>query len=197
MKRLLMMVGSAAVALLATRVGAETTADYVQDGLVACWDGYENDGAGTHATTLSEWKDTSGTYSFVFTSESGITVDGAALLFPGTQTGYARLSSAATDATFEAAKSGTCEIVLLADAKATQNVALQSSSASGIALGVLARSSASVAGSVLTCTGSTKRPLATYNWSSEITTFSTTYSSALSQSVWLNGVQATLSGSDS
>ena len=36
-------------ALSLSLVNADTTADYAQDGLVACWDGYENDGAGVHS----------------------------------------------------------------------------------------------------------------------------------------------------
>ena len=57
---------------------------YVQDGLVAQWDGIENAGAGQpHDATLAEWKDASGTHSFVFNANSGITVGDSALVFPG------------------------------------------------------------------------------------------------------------------
>ena len=62
---------------------AETTGDYVQDGLIAMWDGWENDGAGGHATSLTEWKDTSGQYSFVFNENSGIRVEDNRLVLSG------------------------------------------------------------------------------------------------------------------
>lgn len=39
---------------------AATTADYVQDGLLACWDGVENAGAGLHDAAPSKWIDVVG-----------------------------------------------------------------------------------------------------------------------------------------
>ena len=176
----------------------KTTADYVQDGLIAMWDGHENDGAGGHAKTLTEWKDTSGTYSFVFCANSGILAEDGALVFPGTQTGYAKLSAADTDATFELAKDGTVEIVILSDPTTVQNVALQSSAQSGIAFGALARGSAGANASLVTytCSNSTSKPYWPHNWSAAITTYSTTYSSAVPQSMSANAEPLTASGND-
>ena len=187
-------IAAASVGLGALPAEGRTTADYVQTGLIAMWDGYENDGAGGYAKTLTEWKDTSGTYSFVFNVNSGIFVDDGALVFPGTQEGYAKLSAADTDATFEAAKTGTVEIVILSDPTTPQNVALQSSSQSGIAFGALARGSADANASIVTFSGSANQPLWSYNWSAGIATYSTTYSSSGPQSMLVNAEPLTKSG---
>ena len=190
MKKLMLAVVAACAAVGAF---AETTADYVQTGLIACWDGYENIGiAGRHALALTEWKDTSGTYSFVFNANSGIAVDGSALAFSGANGCYAKLGADATAATFEAAKTGTVEIVILSDPTTAQKVALQSSAASGIAFGALSRSSADANASLVT--SNNNRPLAPYNWSSEITTFAVTYSEGQSQAVWANAEAVSLTG---
>lgn len=36
---------------------AFSTSSYVQNGLVACWDGIENAGAGVHLSDTTVWKD--------------------------------------------------------------------------------------------------------------------------------------------
>jgi len=169
-------------------VFAEVTGNYVQDGLVAMWDGYENTGVkGVHATELTEWKDLVGQRSFAFAANSTITVDGSALKFPGnTSTGYATLDAVGTDATFEAAKNGTFEIVLKSDATTVQNVALQSSPAASISIGALARASSS-ANATLLFDSPSSRPTRSYNWSVGTNTFAALYTSALSQSVYANG----------
>ena len=149
MKKLMMAVCACVCAVGAF---AETTEAYVKDGLIAIWDGWENNGAGGHATELSEWKDTTGTYSFAFDENSGITVDGAALVFPSAQAGGATLSAADTVATFVEAKSGTLEIVLISDGTTAANTAIQSSSASGIGFGAGSRSSATANVNLYVCT---------------------------------------------
>ena len=132
MKKLMM-----AVVAVCAAVGAfaETTDNYVQSGLIACWDGWENDGAGGHATELTEWKDTTGQYSFVFNG-SGITVDGASLVFSAANGCYATLDATGTAATFDLARNGTMEIVFKGaeDQPATCHL-LQSSTTSGISAG--------------------------------------------------------------
>ena len=131
---------------------AETTEAYVKDGLIAMWDGWENDGAGGHATELSEWKDTTGTYSFAFDENSGITVDGAALVFPSAQAGGATLSADDTAATFNLARSGTLEIVMISDPTTAGSKVIQSSSTSGIGFGAGSRSSATANVNLYVCT---------------------------------------------
>ena len=115
---------------------AETTGDYVQENLIACWDAYANDGAGGHATSLTEWKDTSGRYSFVFHANSGIVVGDSSLVFSGAGGCYAELTAADTAATFDLATDGTLEVVFrgASDQPATC-LMLHSSPASGIAVG--------------------------------------------------------------
>jgi len=189
MKKLLVALVLSAAGVFASL--GETTLDYVQDGLIACWDGYENDGAGGHATSLAEWKDTSGRYSFKFTANSTITVDGNALKFPGNNTtGYATLDATLTAATFQLAKTGTVEIVMQAGLTTAQNAMLQSSSASGIAFGALARSKSTDNAGLVLCNSSRARLL--YNWSVGTNTYATTYEGAQSQSTWVNGAAGTM-----
>ena len=198
MKRIVLSVcvavAVAVVVLLPVRAG-EIPITCVQTNLIACWDGIANDGEGGHASSLNNWTDLSGRYSFVFNANSGIAVDDMALVFPGTQAGYAKLSAANTDVTFEAAKNGTFEIVLQAGPTTTQNIVLQSSSQAGIALGEYgSRSSAAAAAQLIT--GISGCPIVSYNWSSAITTFALTYSSAKMQTAWVNAAKATQSGSN-
>ena len=47
---------------------APTAKDYVQDGLIAMWDGIENAGWGVHDATATVWKDLSGTNDATITS---------------------------------------------------------------------------------------------------------------------------------
>ena len=52
---------AARTAAWAKRGGLPTAKDYVQDGLVAMWDGIENAGWGTHDAVATVWKDLVGT----------------------------------------------------------------------------------------------------------------------------------------
>ena len=83
-----------------------TTWGYIQDGLLACWDGVENAGTGLHDPSATVWKDLTGRYAFTLT---GATVYGDRVYFPGSAVGI--LPSAATAATFTAARNGTLEVV--------------------------------------------------------------------------------------
>ena len=49
-----------AVLCAANLAQGETTAQYVRDGLLACWDGVENAGYRQHAAETDEWIDTVG-----------------------------------------------------------------------------------------------------------------------------------------
>jgi len=186
-----LMRGVVFVAALAVAfvVQAKTTASYVQDGLIACWDGYENAGADGHETSLTEWTELNGRFSFVFNTSSGITVDGGALVFPGTQAGYAKLDAAGTDASFEAAKNGTVEVVLMSDATTGWHTALQSSAASGIGLGQNGTT-------IIPYSGRSDKSTVVYDWSSGVNTFSTTYKAAIPSVTLVNGGTVT-AGSNS
>ena len=52
-----MMLGARTAAWAKIGGGVPTARDYVQDGLVAMWDGFENAGYGTHDDTATTWKD--------------------------------------------------------------------------------------------------------------------------------------------
>ena len=117
-------------ALLTASAG--TTGLYVQDGLIACWDGIENAGAGVHDSSAMVWKDLVAGYEFSLT---GVTVDADRMTFAGTATSYGTLSGSDTTATFVAAKNGTMEIVYASRNSAPSQVLLQSTSGSGLAFG--------------------------------------------------------------
>ena len=121
------------VALAASgAASAGTTGLYVQDGLIACWDGIENAGAGIHNASAAVWKDVVGGYEFSLT---GVTVDADRMTFAGSSSSYGTLSASGTTATFVAAKNGTMEIVYASRNAASSQVLLQSTSGSGLAFG--------------------------------------------------------------
>ena len=97
-----------AVAAQTGKADGIAASSYIQNGLVACWDGIENAGAGTHDAGATVWKDIVGGYEFALT---GVTVDADRMTFAGSATSYGTLDSAGTTATFGAAKNGTMEIV--------------------------------------------------------------------------------------
>ena len=106
---------------------AETTDDYIQDGLVACWDGVENAGRLTHESDTTNWVDVVGGHIFRMNKA---TVRDNAMYFGGAKVSnvypQGLLNAADTTATFGAIKSGTLEIVLRAEKNANQT-ALQAS----------------------------------------------------------------------
>ena len=106
---------------------------YVQSGLVACWDGIENAGAGTHDADATVWKDIVGGYEFALT---GVTVDADRMTFAGDATSYGTLDAAGTTATFGAAMNGTLEIVYRSTSSAASQVLMQSTGASGLAYAI-------------------------------------------------------------
>ena len=118
----------AATPLLATP--SMTAAHYVQDGLVACWDGIENAGAGVHADSLSQWVDLVGGRSFAL---SNPTVGASFVRFSGASDSHGILSADDTAATFgQAGMNGMIEVVYV---QTSGTLFLQSSGASGIAVG--------------------------------------------------------------
>lgn len=170
---------------------AKTVDDYVQDGLIACWDGYENTGARfVHSDSLTEWKDLVGQRSFVFNANSGITVDGGALVFTGNDACYATLSAVDTDWTFERANGGTFEIVLISDPTTRQNVALQSSGESGIMIGANSRTALTKPPRIVFHSTTGAEPAIMYDWCSGTNTYSATYETALPQTILVNGESA-------
>lgn len=129
MKKLLLVV-SCFWATLGTSVAS--TSMYVSNGLVACWDGIENAGVGTHDAGATVWKDIVGGYEFALT---GVTVEADRMTFDGTATSYGTLDSVGSTATFGAAKNGTMEIVFASRTASGTQVLLQSTSGIGLAFG--------------------------------------------------------------
>ena len=105
---------------------------YIQNGLVACWDGIENAGAGTHDAGATVWKDIVGGYEFALT---GVTVDADRMTFAGATTSYGVLSAAGTAATFGAARNGTMEVVYVSRVGNASQVFVHTPASIGIALG--------------------------------------------------------------
>ena len=127
---------------------------YVQNGLVACWDGIENAGAGTHDADATVWKDIVGGYEFALT---GVTVDADRMTFAGNATSYGTLDAAGTTATFGAAMNGTLEIVYVSRNGNVNQILLQAPPGIGMSFGEL------ISGNThlivpFTTSGTTKQP---------------------------------------
>ena len=103
---------AAALAAMSATMFGDTASRYVQDGLVACWDGYENAGTGLHDPSATTWKDLVGGYEFSLT---GVTVADDRMVFAGRNNSYGTLDATSTAATFNNAINGTLEIVYAAD----------------------------------------------------------------------------------
>ena len=138
MKRFTLALVSLSVVLNAL---AFSTSNYVQDGLIACWDGIENAGKDVHVSEATAWTDIVGGKKFALT---GVTVDADRMTFAGNKDSYGVLSAEDTVSTFVAAKDGTLEIVYALEKVPSANdyqVILQSSAAAGIAFGFTAAKS--------------------------------------------------------
>ena len=116
------------IALAAFSVSAATTGLYVQDGLIACWDGIENFGRGIHNGNTNVWKDVVAGREFALTN---VTVKGDRMTFAGEATSYGELNSTDTEATFGRAQNGTLEIVYASDTGTGNQFMLQSTESSG------------------------------------------------------------------
>ena len=179
MKKLLVAAAVCVVGL----ARAATTGDYVQSGLIACWDGWENDGTGGHATTLTEWKDTSGAHPFAFNTGAGIEVRPFGLYFPGNGSDYATLSAADTASTFNLCSNGVLEVCMIAEKAETLNVLLQSTTTAGIAFVAGGKSS----GSYYMIVGTNKSKKYLYNWTTGgFSTYSLCYQFAKNESMHQN-----------
>ncbi len=111
---------------------AAPAAAYVQDGLVACWDGVENAGTGLHDPSATVWKDLVAGREFTLT---GVTVNDNRMTFAGAKTSYGSLNATDTADVFLPATNGTVEVVYAStlSGNGVQTV-LQSSTDSGIVM---------------------------------------------------------------
>ena len=100
------VVAALCTAIAASSAHAGTAMGYVQDGLLACWDGIENAGSGIHNSS-------------------------ATMVFAGSDSSYGELNEADTAATFNMAANGTLEVVYASDTGSGNQFILQSTAASG------------------------------------------------------------------
>ena len=151
---------------------------YVQDGLVACWDGIENAGAGQHDDAATVWRDIVHGYEFNLT---GVTVDADRMTFAESADSCGVLSSNDTASTFGVAKSGTMEIVYASRSSEMPQVLLQSTSDSGLALGFLR-------GHIFPATGPSAAPIFPYTMNKQLNSVSVRYSAGKPVSpIYTNG----------
>ena len=166
---------------------------YVQDGLIACWDGIENAGAGIHDPAAAVWKDLVAGREFALT---GVTVNDDRMTFAGSATSFGNLSAADTTSTFVAAKNGTMEIVYASPTIVSgQNyqILLQSTASAGLAFG-LYNSSSIIAYTTSTTTG---KPVLSFTSGTATNSVSVRYSSCVPASAIANGeTQSFLSRND-
>ena len=160
---------------------------YIQDGLVAHWDGIDNAGFGLHDANANAWKDLVGGYEFVL-SNAIITENGVS--FAGAANSFGTLDATGTDATFNIAKNGTLEIVYAKNTGNGSQIILQSTATSGIAYGIYYDTK------ILAYTGSGNRS-AVFSFASGVNTniVSVKYSSAVPSTIIANGELITPSSS--
>ena len=115
-------------AIAASSAHAGTAMGYVQDGLLACWDGIENAGSGIHNSSATKWRDLVAGREFSLTS---VTVEDDRMVFAGSGSSYGELNEADTAATFNMAANGTLEVVYASDTGSGNQFILQSTAASG------------------------------------------------------------------
>ena len=176
----------------AANVFAGSASLYVQDGLIACWDGIENAGAGVHDPAATVWKDLVHGYEFTLT---GVTVDDDRMTFAGSATSFGNLSAADTTSTFVVAKNGTMEIVYASPTIVSgQNyqILLQSTASAGLAFG-LYTSSSIIAYTTSTTTG---KPVLSFTSGTATNSVSVRYSSCVPASAIANGETQSLLSSN-
>ncbi len=173
--------------LVATPVHAETTASYVHDGLLACWDGIENAGSGRHnAYAATNWTDVVDGRPFTLFNA---TVNADRVTFMNALTSYGTLSDADTAVTFGYATNGTLEVVYASATGTGSQVMLQSSTASGVALGIYNGSS------LVAC--NVNRPIFTFTSGTTTNAVSVRYFRSKSDSAFVNGESCQASTSQS
>ncbi len=154
---------------------AKDTSHYVQDGLIACWDGVENAGLGQHAASTETWTDTIGNVSFALTN---VVVHEDRMFFSGTA--FGKLTATDTAATFALAKNGTVEVVYASTNGLGSQLVVQSSSASTISIGLYS-------GDRLIVSCASGSPTFTYTSGSKTNVVAVRYSSGKAQNAFING----------
>ena len=148
--------------------------NYVQTGLIACWDGIANAEVGAHADNAAVWKDIVGGYEFALTN---VTVEENGMNFVGDATSYGTLSAAGTAATFDAAKNGTMEVVFVSRNASVPQVLVQTPAGNGMTFGYSSGNAA-----IVPFSGSVQKPSFPFNIGTSMHSFSVRYSSGASTS---------------
>ncbi|MBR2488448.1 MAG: hypothetical protein IKB52_04960 [Kiritimatiellae bacterium] len=148
--------------------------NYVQTGLIACWDGIANAGAGVHADNAVVWKDIVGGYEFALTN---VTVVENGISFAGNETSYGTLSAASTEATFDAAKNGTMEVVFVSRNASVPQVLVQTPAGNGMTFGYSSGNKA-----IVPFSGSVQKPAFPFSIGTSMHSFSVRFSSGASTS---------------
>ena len=148
--------------------------NYVQTGLIACWDGIDNAGAGAHADNAAVWKDIVGGYEFALTN---VTVVENGMTFAGSTTSYGTLSAASTEATFDAAKNGTMEVVFASRNASVPQVLVQTPAGNGMTFGYSSGNKA-----IVPFSGSVQKPAFPFSIGTSMHSFSVRFSSGASTS---------------
>ena len=182
---------TAAAGMAAFGAMAVTTKAYVQENLIACWDGVENNGTGGgHVSDITVWKDVVGDYGFTL---KNVAVGDDRLVFSGANNCFGTLTAADTAETFYLARNGTFEIVLRAEKDTSRpgtawKVALQSSPTAGMALADLPPSGNKRS----LVSGYSSSPNVSFNWEGALNTFAVPYDDAKAQPMFINAAEATM-----
>ena len=190
MSKLALFAASVAVVFMCGGARADAFTDlYVQDGLIAHWDGVDNAATGGHDPEARVWKDL--VQGLEFSLTDSVVVNDDRLTFCGDVECYGTLDATGTSATFEKAggtSGATVEIVLKADSK-DNAFALQSSTASGMAIS---------RNLTVTVFSSTYSAASAWQWDEKSTnTVSVAYVSKKAQEFFVNGAAADLSKNSS
>lgn len=122
----------AGMAFSAAVVFAYDSSSYVQNGLVAQWDGIDNAGAGeAHNASATKWVDLKGGYEFAIT---GVTVGEKHLYFSGATSSYGCLTGDNAYLAFHAGEK-TVEICCAFEGTASSQVVLHGPAGTGVAYG--------------------------------------------------------------
>jgi hypothetical protein len=165
------------VAAWVVPAAALTTRDYVQGGLVACWDGVENAGRGVHAASTNQWIDVVSNVVAVLTTS--VVIEANRMTFPSAAA-YAAIASADGVRTFGKAGNGTIEVVVYTTGGGH---AFQANSlCGGLALGRYSNNHLIAGRSGTLC--------AVFDWRYTTNTITIVYTSSQATQFFINGIVA-------
>ena len=177
-------VTSDVVLLPADRIEDDRTREYVNDGLVAWWDGIYNGGSGrTFERSPLVWNDVVGNVPFSVQGYAP-SATGDSMEFPGEAGVYGVMTEENTAKTFGRCSNGTLEIVARGNRQDRACIALRASDASGIAFGSYCRNNQLYF--YLTASATPSAPTLRCSWEDR-RTFAVRYDQALHQDAMIDG----------